>query len=39
MYSKEVERANLDISDDFKLKKPSALHDLCKKHFSVHLTL
>ena len=32
MYSNESERANWDIYDDFKLKKPFGLHGLDKKY-------
>ena len=36
MYSNESERANLDIYDDFKLKKPFGAHAwLMQKFFSV----
>ena len=33
-YSNEVKRADQDIYDDFKLKKPFGLHDLYKNYVS-----
>ena len=35
-YSNEAERANEDIYDDFKLKKPFGLHGLCKDNSALY---